>query len=98
MTAAAGRTDGAETRSTGQRDPGEVPVAGCGPCCRPGSVATRQSELMKARFQREAQLPASLDHATIAALCGSEKNALGMDRLQGSNLRVPRIDITSSFN
>jgi len=53
---------------------------------------------MKARFQREAQLPASLDHATIAALCGSEKNALGMDRLQGSNLRVPRIDITSSFN
>src|ERR1700680_1154430 len=42
-----------------------------------------------ARFQREAELPAALNHPHIAAICGLEGNALVMELVEGENLRGP---------
>src|SRR5262245_54251991 len=42
-----------------------------------------------ARFQREAQVLASLNHPNIAAIYGVEENALVMELVEGSTLSGP---------
>src|SRR6202049_4644974 len=42
-----------------------------------------------ARFQREAELLAALNHPHIAAIYGPEGNALVMELVEGENLRGP---------
>jgi serine/threonine protein kinase len=42
-----------------------------------------------ARFQREAEMLASLNHPHIAAIYGFEENALVMELVEGENLKGP---------
>jgi serine/threonine-protein kinase len=42
-----------------------------------------------ARFQREAELLAALNHPHIAAICGLEGNTLVMELAEGENLSGP---------
>src|SRR6202171_6556541 len=48
----------------------------------------RDSERM-ARFQREAEVLASLNHPNIAHIYGVEENALVMELVEGENLKGP---------
>src|ERR1041385_2304005 len=41
------------------------------------------------RFEREAQVLASLNHPNIAAICGVEERALVMELVEGETLRGP---------
>ena len=53
----------------------------------PGALANNAERM--ARFQREAQLLASLNHPNIAAIYGVEERALIMELVEGEELRGP---------
>src|SRR4030088_3133227 len=50
-----------------------------------------------ARFQREAEVLASLNHPNIAAIYGVEGNALVMELVEGENLKGP-LPIQTALN
>ena len=50
-----------------------------------------------ARFQREAQVLASLNHPHIAQIYGVEENAIVMELVEGANLRGP-LDLDEALN
>jgi len=50
-----------------------------------------------ARFQREAELLASLNHPNIAHIYGVEKGALAMELVEGQTLRCP-LPIATALN
>src|SRR5438132_5437968 len=51
-----------------------------------------------ARFEREAQMLASLNHPNIAAIYGIEQGALIMELVEGEDLKGPLpIDITLNY-
>src|ERR1700738_4641790 len=50
-----------------------------------------------ARFQREAEVPASLNHPNIAHIYGVEENALVMELVEGENLKGP-LPIDTALN
>src|SRR5436190_8185533 len=52
-------------------------------------TAFAQDTERMARFQREAQVLASLNHPNIAQIYGMESNALVMELVPGQNLRGP---------